>query len=196
MTTGKIQRIDVIDVAGQAPPDAADVMFAAVRTSEGTGWYGPVTPQVGHRVKELCPMGPARAGGRVPGRLPPRSRPGHCTGSRLRIVPDPRAHGPAGHGRRHRGGTGRLGVHQVGTARAAGRHRQADGQRGHPRHDSRRPAGRRRCRTDLDAGVVRGLRTPRRPGSAVLGGGPVSRHRRAARRGSARRHRRVPCHRR
>jgi len=56
MTTGKIQRIDVIDVAGQAPPDAADVMFAAVRTSEGTGWYGPVTPQVGHRVKELAPL--------------------------------------------------------------------------------------------------------------------------------------------
>ena len=56
MTTGKIQRIDVIDVASQAPPDAVNVMFAAVRTSEGTGWYGPVTPQVGHRVRELAPL--------------------------------------------------------------------------------------------------------------------------------------------
>lgn len=56
MTAWKIQRIDVIDVTGQAPPDAVDVMFAAVRTSEGTGWYGPVTRQVGHRVRDLAPL--------------------------------------------------------------------------------------------------------------------------------------------
>jgi L-alanine-DL-glutamate epimerase-like enolase superfamily enzyme len=56
MTTGKIQRIDVIDLAGQAPSDAVDVMFAAVRTSEGTGWYGPVTREIGHRIKELAPL--------------------------------------------------------------------------------------------------------------------------------------------
>jgi L-alanine-DL-glutamate epimerase-like enolase superfamily enzyme len=56
MTTGKIRRIDVIDVASQAPPDAVDVMFAAIRTSEGTGWYGPVTRQVGLRVRDLAPL--------------------------------------------------------------------------------------------------------------------------------------------
>jgi L-alanine-DL-glutamate epimerase-like enolase superfamily enzyme len=56
VTATEIQRIDVIDVIAQAPADAADVMFAAVRTSDGTGWYGPVTSQVGHRVRELAPL--------------------------------------------------------------------------------------------------------------------------------------------
>jgi L-alanine-DL-glutamate epimerase-like enolase superfamily enzyme len=56
VTTWKIQRIDVIDVTGQAPRGAVDVMFTAVRTSEGTGWYGPVTQQIGRRVIDLAPL--------------------------------------------------------------------------------------------------------------------------------------------
>ena len=49
----RIDGLDVIDLSGRLSLGAVDVVFVAVRTAEGTGWYGPVTRQVGQRVRDL-----------------------------------------------------------------------------------------------------------------------------------------------
>jgi L-alanine-DL-glutamate epimerase-like enolase superfamily enzyme len=49
----RVDAVDVIDLSGRVSADAVDVVFVAVRTTQGTGWYGPVTRQVGRRVRAM-----------------------------------------------------------------------------------------------------------------------------------------------
>jgi L-alanine-DL-glutamate epimerase-like enolase superfamily enzyme len=49
----RIDGLDVVDVSDRLGTSAVDVVFVAVRTAGGTGWYGPVTRQVGRRVRDL-----------------------------------------------------------------------------------------------------------------------------------------------
>jgi L-alanine-DL-glutamate epimerase-like enolase superfamily enzyme len=50
----RVDGLDVIDLSDRLSTSAVDVAFVAVRTAEGTGWYGPVTRQVGRRVRDLA----------------------------------------------------------------------------------------------------------------------------------------------
>jgi L-alanine-DL-glutamate epimerase-like enolase superfamily enzyme len=48
-----VDDLDVIDLSDLLSGGAVDVVFVAVRTAAGAGWYGPVTRQVGQRVRDL-----------------------------------------------------------------------------------------------------------------------------------------------
>jgi L-alanine-DL-glutamate epimerase-like enolase superfamily enzyme len=52
----RIRRVDLVDLGEQAPPDAVDVVFIAVRTTPCTGWYGPVSRQIGRRINEVASL--------------------------------------------------------------------------------------------------------------------------------------------